>query len=52
MIKGGVGGNTTLTGLNFENKENGAKAKALLPPVLKDMWEAQIEHNRKIGWLK
>jgi hypothetical protein len=41
-----------LEGLNFENKKNGEKAKTMLPPVLLRMWEAQMEHNRKIGWLK
>ena len=39
-----------LEGLNFENRKHGERAKALLPPVLRGMWEAQMEHNRKIGW--
>lgn len=41
-----------LEGLNFANKKHGESAKALLPPVLLSMWEAQMEHNRKIGWFK
>jgi hypothetical protein len=41
-----------LEGLNFENRKHGAEAKRLLPPVLTAMWKAQMEHNRKIGWLK
>ena len=40
-----------LEGLNFENKKNGEAAKRMLPPVLLQMWDAQMEHNRKI-WLK
>ena len=38
--------------LNFGNKNNGASAKEMLPPIMLKMWEAQMEHNRKIGWLK
>ena len=41
-----------LEGLNFQNKNHGEVAKGLLPPILLSMWEAQMEHNRKIGWLK
>ena len=41
-----------LEGLNFANKNHGEAAKKLLPPVLLSMWEAQMEHNRKIGWFK
>ncbi|MEO1034297.1 MAG: hypothetical protein AAFX44_01940 [Pseudomonadota bacterium] len=41
-----------LEGLNFGNKANGDEAKRLLPSVLVKMWEAQMEHNRKIGWMK
>jgi hypothetical protein len=41
-----------LEGLNFGNKLYGEKAKALLPAVLLEMWNAQMEHNRKIGWYK
>lgn len=41
-----------LEGLNFSNKSNGGQAKDMLPQVLKNMWEAQMEHNRKIGWFK
>src|SRR6266508_331396 len=41
-----------LEGLNFANADYGGEAKALLPPVLLEMWNAQMEHNRKIGWLK
>ena len=41
-----------LEGLSFENKENGDEAKSLLPKILLEMWNAQMEHNRKIGWLK
>ncbi len=41
-----------LEGLNFENNRYGQSAKALLPPVLLSMWQAQMEHNRKIGWFK
>ncbi|MES9853611.1 MAG: hypothetical protein ABW170_17480 [Candidatus Thiodiazotropha sp. L084R] len=40
-----------LEGLNFDNRKNGEKAKKLLPPVLLQMWKAQMEHNRKIGWM-
>jgi hypothetical protein len=41
-----------LEGLNFENKKHGEKAKSLLPAILLEMWNAQMEHNRKIGWFK
>lgn len=41
-----------LEGLNFANKQYGEEAKRLLPEVLLSMWESQMEHNRKIGWLK
>ena len=41
-----------LEGLNFENRAHGADAKDLLPPVLEEMWEDQMEHNRKFGWFK
>jgi len=41
-----------LEGLNFDNKKNGEAAKSLLPKVLLDMWNTQMEHNRKIGWFK
>ena len=39
-----------LEGLQFEHPRHGKAAKAALPPVLRQMWEAQMEHNRKIGW--
>lgn len=41
-----------LEGLNFENRIHGEKAKAMLPPVLAEMWSAQMEHNKRIGWFK
>ena len=41
-----------LEGLDFENENNGEKAKELMPRVLLQMWDAQYEHNKKIGWLK
>ena len=41
-----------LEGLHFANKNHGEKAKALLPAVLLKMWNAQMDHNRKIGWMK
>ena len=39
-----------LEGLNFGDRRHGERAKALLPAVLRQMWSAQMEHNRKIGW--
>jgi hypothetical protein len=41
-----------LEGLNFENKSHGEAAKSMLTPAMRKMWEAQMDHNRKIGWLK
>lgn len=41
-----------LEGLSFENEKFGEGGKKLLPPNLLEKWEAQLEHNRKIGWLK
>jgi len=41
-----------LEGLNFANRGNGEEAKSLLPDVLLEMWDAQMEHNRKMGWMK
>lgn len=37
-------------GLSFTSRVHGEEAKKLLPPVLAQMWEAQMEHNRRIGW--
>ena len=41
-----------LEGLNFTNRSYGEQAKSLLPDVLLDMWNAQMEHNHRIGWMK
>lgn len=41
-----------LEGLSFSNKSHGDEAKQFLPPVLLEMWRAQMEHNRRIGWMK
>ncbi|PLX91254.1 MAG: hypothetical protein C0620_11830 [Desulfuromonas sp.] len=41
-----------LEGLNFEDKKYGKRAKSLLPPELLKLWNEQMEHNQKIGWVK
>jgi len=41
-----------LEGLHFANKNHGEQAQSLLPAVLLEMWNAQMEHNRKIGWME
>lgn len=40
-----------LEGLAFDHPPHGEEAKRQLPPALRAMWEAQMRHNRKIGWL-
>jgi hypothetical protein len=40
-----------LEGLNFAERNHGEEARSLLPDVLLKMWNAQMEHNRKIGWM-
>lgn len=39
-----------LEGLSFAHSRNGEKAKSVLPPILKGMWDRQMAHNRRIGW--
>jgi hypothetical protein len=39
-----------LEGVRLDHPVHGQEATRILPPVLRQMRDAQFEHNRRIGW--